>query len=61
MSQRTFTPHQLKIASDPEQPNSSPPEVGMIVAAGDVSAFERFFHGLPLSLGVCYLIMEYHD
>jgi two-component system CheB/CheR fusion protein len=59
MSQRTFTPHQLKIASDPEEPHSSPPVVAMIVGAGDVSVFERFFHRLPLSLGVCYLIMEY--
>lgn len=60
MPQRTFTPPHLKIAPDPEEPHPLPPVVAMIIPAGDASAFERLFHRLPLSLGVSYLVVEYH-
>ena len=60
MSPRAVTPYHLKIVSGPDDRLPSPPVVALLIPAGDPSAFERFFHRLPLSGGVSYLVMEYH-
>jgi len=59
MSQRTFTPYHFKFCAASDEIRPSFPIAVLFIPPGDLSVFERFFHRLPLSVGVSYLVMEY--